>query len=435
MLSFEEQLARAQSRLDTVHSKLDKLRAIRPSLIDLSLRENAVGARIGQTLADKLEVLPKLREFGFRDIVLGTLNYAFPDEPQVDDDFMVYLRDHQIDMDGCFALTDVGITGPDGTFTPSPSLLKLRDYRVPNTLHEIYLSDEGMAAQYDAATLEKSLPASVDWIRRNVAGDHGKPPRIIINIVDGCDAFSENLARTCSILRILAGLPIDGVSIEDGRGTFFPFQVGEFVAIAHEILPRHMQLLVHVHAGAGFENASVIEALLNGADGVWAGLPKRTAVNGHASLAELIANLVRIGNPSMNEYQLESMLPLASEIQERMDGKPVPDDLPILGANAYRLPLTAFRQRNDRFLDLPPERIGGSYRYRICPVVSDPAVIAGRLAEITGDAIDSFPLQQLELMVRLMRQDLRAGRRIAYDEPGQLLALYARARPHAAAAP
>jgi hypothetical protein len=348
---------------------------------------------------------------------------------------MVYLRDHEIDMNGCFALTDVGITGLDDTFAPSPSLLKLRAYRVPNTLHEIYLTDEGMAGQYDAATLGKSLPASVDWIRCNVAGDHGKPPRIIINIVDGCDAFSENLARTCSILRILAELPIDGVSIEDGRGTFFPFQVGEFVAIAREILPRPKQLLVHVHAGAGFENACVIEALLNGADGVWAGLPKRTAVNGHASLAELIANLVRIGNPSMNEYRLESMLPLASEIQERMDGEPVPDDLPILGANAYRLPLTAFRQRNDRFLDLPPERIGGSYRYRICPVVSDPAVIAGRLAEVTGEAIDAFPLQQLEQMVRLMRQDLRAGRRIAYDEPGQLLALYERAMPHAAVAP
>ncbi|WVM93996.1 hypothetical protein ULG90_09995 [Halopseudomonas pachastrellae] len=65
--------------------------------------------------------------------------------------------------------------------------------------------------------------------------------------------------------------------------------------------------------------------------------------------------------------------------------KAVPDNLPILGHNAYRLQLSFFRQRPDRFMDLIPEAIGGSYRYRICPVVSDSAVIAGHLAEVTGN--------------------------------------------------
>jgi hypothetical protein len=30
-------------------------------------------------------------------------------------------------------------------------------------------------------------------------------------------------------------------------------------------------------------------------------------------------------------------------------------------------------------------------------------------------------------MIRLMRRDLRGGERVVYDEPGQLLRLYARA--------
>lgn len=46
---------------------------------------------------------------------------------------------------------------------------------------------------------------------------------------------------------------------------------------------------------AAFENASLIEALLSGADGAWGGLPKSAAIIGHASLGELIANLVRAG--------------------------------------------------------------------------------------------------------------------------------------------
>ena len=49
-------------------AKLDQLRHIEPYLIDLSLRENPVGSNLGQTLADKLAILPKLREFGFRNI-------------------------------------------------------------------------------------------------------------------------------------------------------------------------------------------------------------------------------------------------------------------------------------------------------------------------------------------------------------------------------
>lgn len=418
----------AHAILAGAQEKIDRLRNIQPYLIDLSLRENPVGARIGQTLADKLAILPRLREFGFRNILLGTLDYAMPDELEVDDDFMMYLRDHQADMNGCFAFTDIGLAAADGTFTPSPSQRKLQAYGVPNTLHEIYLSKAGMAGQYDVETLRRSLPASIAWLNANIRGDDGGRPRILINIVDGCDAFAEDPDTACSILSLLAEQAIEGISIEDDRGTYLPFQVGAFVAVARSFLPPPLKLLVHMHAGGGFENASVIEALLNGADGAWGGLPKRAAIIGHASLGELIANLVRVGNPHMQaSYRLDQLLQLATRLQVLDEEEPVPDDLPILGNNAYRLPLSFFRQQAGRFMDLPPEAIGGAYRYRICPVVSDAAVIAGRLAEVTGQAVESFPEEVLDRMIRLMRHDLRAGKRIAYDEPEQLLQLFARA--------
>jgi hypothetical protein len=420
-------LVNAHAILAEASQKLDTLRSIEPYLIDLSLRENPVGARVGQTLEDKLTILPKIREFGFRNILLGTLDYAMPDELEVDDDFMMYLRDRQIDMNGCFAFTDIGIAAADGTFTPSPSQLKLRAYGVPNTLHEIYLSKDGMAGLYDLETLRRSLPASIQWLNENIRGDDGGKPRILINIVDGCDAFAEDPDTACSILSLLAGQAIEGISIEDDRGTYLPFQVGAFVAVARSFLPPPLKILVHMHAGGGFENASVIEALLNGADGAWGGLPKRAAIIGHASLGELIANLVRVGNAHMQAYRLDRLLPLATQLQVLDEKEPVPDDLPILGNNAYRLPLSFFRQRPDRPMDLVPEAIGGTYRYRICPVVSDAAVIAGRLAEVTGQQAEAFPDDVLQQMIRLMRRDLRDGKRIVYDEPGPLLQLFARA--------
>lgn len=419
---------RVRELLARMQNNIERLRTIEPFLIDLSLRENPVGARVGQTLQDKLALLPRLRAFGFTNILLGTLDYSLPDELEVDDDFMMYLRDHGIDMTGGFAFTDIGLVDSGGQFTPSPSMRKLEAYRVPNTLHEIYLSPAGMeASHYDFETLRRSLPASIEWLREHIRGDGGGPPRILINIVDGCDAFAQNLDQTCEILALLAKQPITGVSLEDDRGTYMPFQVGTFVAIARGYLPAPLKILVHMHAGGGFENASLIEALLQGADGVWGGLPKRAAIIGHASLGELIANLVRVGNTNMRAYQLDQLLPLATGLQILDEQEAVPEDLPILGSNAYRVTLDFFRQQPGRFMDLPPELIGGNYGYRICPVVSDPPVIAGRLAEVTGKEASSFPQCVLEQMVRLMRRSLREGRRVVWDEPKALLWLYEQA--------
>lgn len=432
MSKVQELVDHARATAAAAQEKLERLRSVKPYLIDLSLRENPFGSRVGQTLEEKLRILPQLRGFGFTNILLGTLDYALPDEPEVDDDFMIHLRDHGIDTTGGFAFTDIGLV-KDDVFTPSTSMMKLATYRVPNTLHEIYLSREGMkSAGYDYATLVRSLPATVKWLHEHVTGDRGGPPRILINIVDGCDAFGDNLEQTCEVLRMLAELPIEGVSMEDDRGTYLPFQVGAFVAIARSFLPAPKKIVVHMHSGGGFENASLIEALLNGADGVWGGLPKRAALIGHASLGELLANLVRLGNRHVRDtYKIDELLPLASRLQRIDDVVPIPEDLPILGTNAYRLTLSFFRQLPTRFMDLPPEAIGGTYGYRISPLGSDPPVIAGRLAEVTGKPAHTFPHGVLEQMIRLMRRELRAGQRIVYDEPEQLVQLFHRAGGHA----
>jgi hypothetical protein len=422
-----EALEKARAALAAARDQADRLRRIDPYLIDLSLRENPFGSCVGQTRDEKVAILQKLRAFGFKNILFGTLDYPMPDELEVDDDFMMYLRDHGIDMTGGFAFTEVGLLTPDGCI-PSQSMIKMRDYGVPNTLHEIYLSPEGMKPLYSLTMLKEILPQSIRWLNDHVRGDHGGKPRILINIVDGCDAFQENEQATYEILSLLADQPIEGVSLEDDRGTYMPFQVGAFVAAARALLPPPLKLLVHMHTGAGFENASLIEALLQGADGCWGGLPKRAAIIGHASLGELIANLVRVGNANMQKYDVAGLLPLATSLQRLDDdADTVPDDLPILGANAYRLTLDFFRQKPGRYMDLPPEVLGGHYGYRIAPLGSDATVIAGRLSEVTKKPASWFPDGVLEQMIRLMRRELRAGQRTVYDEPAQLMALYFRA--------
>lgn len=393
-----------QARVD---DKLARLRSVEPFLIDLSLRENPVGARVGQTLADKQQIVQQVRDFGFQHVLLGTLDYSIPDEPEVDDDFLTWVRDSAPQhLSNAWVFTEIGYGGP------SRSMEKYVEYRVPNTLLEIYLSE----TPHSLAETQQALAESIAWIkaRRSDA-------LILVNIVDGCDAFFLKPDDVYAVLRQIAGSDVLGLSFEDDRGTFLPFQVGGFVEIARAFLRGDQKILVHMHTGAGMENASLIEALLAGADGVWGGLPKRAAIIGHASLGELIANLARIGNP-MRAYRLEQLVPFVTTWQTRDDQHQVAEDDPVTGRNAYRTPLEFFAQTAvaTRAQTLPPERVGATQRWRVCPVVSDATAIQGRLREV----LRREPVDVFTQMIRLMRQALRQGRRIAWDEPDALVALY-----------
>jgi hypothetical protein len=418
----------ARSKLRVAQEKIDLLNTINPILIDASLRESAAGSRLGQPLDAKIDLFTKLKRFGFSEIILGSLNYAMQDEPQVDDDFMIHLRDRGFDLSGCYALTDVGHIDEQDNYVPSSSEERLLQYGIPNTLHEIYLSDFGTHGKHDWPTLKRTLPQSIDWLNTRIESTQGTRPQIIVNIVDGCDAFNENIERTVEALELLATLPIHGVSLEDDRGTFLPFQIGAFFDVARHTLPTHQKLLAHIHGGSGFENASVIEALLAGADGVWAALPKIAAVSGHASLGELFANLLRVGNKNISSYRLHELYELVASIHQSVDGTPIPDETPFFGSHALRLPLDFFRQREDRPQDLPADRYGATLRHRINPVVSDPIVLAARLSEVTQRASNDFDRHTLEEMIRVMRRDLRADITKAYDDPPELLDLYQRAQ-------
>lgn len=403
--------------MPNIDYQLHRLQNLDPYLIDATLRENAVGSTYGQTLSQKLSIFSELRRFGLSKIILGALNYAYPDEPQVDDDLMMYLRDNNIDMTGCYCLTDIGaIEG--GIFSPSYSQLKMKDYRVPNTLHEVYLSSERTLAGH--AEVLNNISESVLWLRNNIA----ECGEVILNIVDGCDAFSNNTRLVEDVLRLAASLKLDGVSIEDDRGTYFPFQVANTIKKARALLPAPIKLLVHFHASNGMENASTIEALLNGADGAWGGLIKCGGVSGHASLAELIGNLVRLGNINIGKFRVTELLPLTSLVDKHCGV--VSDAAPVYGKNIYRLNLSYFKQNATRFLDLAPETIGGSYTHQICPVMSDTQVIAERLKEAYG--IGHVQRNVLECMIFLMRRSLRAGLLVCYDEPANLLDLYTQAQ-------
>lgn len=415
-MAMSEHLAQAQSRLALLQS-------IDPYLLDVSLREPCVSSPIGHTLANKQALLALSDGFGLRDKIIATFDYQLPEVPEVEDDFCAYLNRIQYDLSACFAFTQIGQI-VQGVFQPDISMQKLVAYQLPNTVHEVYLMS-GLSWQTPVDELITTVQQSVDWLRQNlVPGQTGS--RIYINIVDLLDAYYAFPEWTCQFLEALAQMAVDAVSFEDGRGTFFPFQVGAVVASLKQLLAPAQKVLFHIHAGNGMENAVVLEALMQGADGYWAGLEKESSTIGHASLGELMANLVRAGNTVIPQrYPVGQLASVVAQMHQINTASELPQDWPVQGSHAYCEMLSSFAQVPGRLMDLPPQSLGQPYGHRIAPVVSDPPVIQARVLEALAQSIDVATAQT---MIILMRGDLRTGLRIPYDEPDQLALLLKRAQ-------
>lgn len=408
--------AEAEAQFAAAQAKLDRLASLNPVLLDVSLREPCFSSYLGHTLQNKKDLLPLVTRFGIPDKVIATLDFQDPVWPQVENDFCEYLQSSGYDMTGCFALTAVGGIDASGAFIPDQSMEKLRQYGIPNTMNEIYLLGD---ASSDHLQVKQRIAQSVLWLRQNIVGDGGGPTRIYINVVDLIDAFFADRDWCCEVLQLLSELQVNAVSFEDDRGTFFPFQVAAMVKAMKAYLQPTQLVLFHCHSGNGMENASVIDALLAGADGYWAGLEKESSTIGHASMGELVANLARAGNQTVTaRYRVDQLLPICQAMHQINSGEAdEPQTWPIQGSNAYRQMLTDFDQVSGRAMDLPPEVIGGTYTFRISPVGSDAKVIQGRVLELLGQQIDA---PWATRMILRMRQQLREGTRTRYDDAGPL---------------
>lgn len=207
--------------------KETRLQSIDPVLLDLSIREPAVGIPLGHTLANKLALLKLAREFGFRDILLATFDVSLPEVPQVDDLFVEELKNRGGDLTGTFAFATIGTFpgGPDDRFVPDTSMEKLAAYGIPNTIVDLDISKASLPPS-ERPTFERRLVASIDWMMTHMTGDHGGRPRIYMNYQDLPDAFFEDWEWVARLTKLLSGQPVAAVTFEDGRGTSFPFQVG-----------------------------------------------------------------------------------------------------------------------------------------------------------------------------------------------------------------
>ena len=408
-------IAASQTRLAT---KFARLRDIVPHIIDLSCREGSLPADYGHTLDDKKELLKLAKQFGFTDIAVS----SFFNFVNIDEVFARYLKQSGDSMDGYFSNVMVAKTEDGQPLAPSYGMQRIAEIGIPNVLMLMEIRPKTIATDGRTyADVFRDIVQSVGHLRDVALPKRTKRRgRIYARFLDIFDAWDEDPAIVVQALKLLRSLPVDAVIFEDVRGTHFPFQTAELVKLIRRYTPEDRVVLVHPHSGNGMEDATVIEAILAGADGVWAGFTPHAAQGAHGSSLMLLSNLARAGNPHIEKiYRFKRLADIADRMANIHMGEAIHKDHPVIGERAYRYIDDGFIQ-GDAPCDLDPARIGRKAGYRVTPAHSSPWAISNRLRQL-GYPKRLYGDKTFVREIRILMAEANiAGQRIEFDQADEM---------------
>lgn len=329
-------------------AKWDRLKDLDVLVMDNSVRESTVGQIKGHTALDKFKILEETRKCGFKEFIIGSLSNM----TRVDDDFMNMLvsdsmsRSNGPDIVSGFwtfsEITDYQVSRnkiPNVDFLPV-ALEKVQKYGIHNVIFEIDLGNT--IWDFDSFSLENFMTLLKDrfvWAHKNLPwNDHMddectrkkkehykgvKPPvRLAVNIRDIGDAMANAPERVYTMVEWLVSLPkhfnIFAIAFEEAVGDSLPETVGGWAKSIRQIIDKHnskAHLIVHIHERYGLSDMAALQALMDGADGVWTSLVGEGVVVGHASACVTLVNLIRLGNTKiLKKYKCQQLRHAAVEI-------------------------------------------------------------------------------------------------------------------------
>jgi hypothetical protein len=236
-------------------------------------------------------------------------------------------------------------------------------------------------------------------LRRTQLLTQVKAPRVFVNFRDMCQAMCVEASynRVLTLAAALSSMPSssrpEGIIFEDPTGYMLPLQVGQFSADVRRVMVQHGwphgHLLLHMHHSCGTyvekeahcctlpsppfppqgcyllilhhctyvvlalrsafasrllpagpsradsSEACVLEALANGASGIWCGVSRVGAAVGHCSSIVTLFNLHRLGNPFVaQDFDLPAIRAAAIEVTRITTGKDPSDYEEVYGARA-----------------------------------------------------------------------------------------------------
>ena len=308
-------------------------------------------------------------------------------------------------------------------------LTKSKQFHIKNPIIEIDLAYYGI--DYNKFNIEKLcqlLDKRISWIRKELAED----AKIYINFRDFSDAMAKAPSRLMSVVQYLSRYrpKIQGFLYEE-FGANFPQELSVYTKAVKNQMNlcgfSDGHLLIHIHHQWGLSDASVLECLASGANGIWAGLCEEGAAMGHASSVLTLMNLIRLGNTKvLKKFKCHELRNAAISVTEIVTGAPPPPKTVVLGARAM-----------DQVFGLPqfdPEVMEGFSLQKFFdskPVMritelADAKMIVRALNDYFGDD-PQFNLEIAGKMKELILKDLNENRKEEYQSRFGLAMLFDRA--------
>lgn len=278
-------------------------------VVDNSLRETSIAACHSQTCPDKMKIWRQLDNVGIEHRILG----SFGSTRRQDDNFVELLLHNGKSLDNCWAFSefieDFDLAGkPDWRKKPT-GLQKMKEYGISNPIFEIDLSKRYSRIQFDEDVMRQCgefLMQVYEYLSASA--------KIMVNIRDFCVACEDAPERISIFIQVLGSMPIRPFALmfEDPDARSFPWQVAANVRAARGLMDssgwRSGHFLVHMQKGYGLAEACVLEALSNGATGIWCGLCEEGPACGQSASITTLINLARLGNDHVKKtYNLVNL--------------------------------------------------------------------------------------------------------------------------------
>lgn len=402
----------------------DELRDLDIFVLDNSIRESTVAQLRGHTIESKWAVYNEVKKCGFKHAIVASFSHM----TRVDDDFCKALIDAGEDPFYLWAFSEIngGVHHkvPDTDTVPT-GLTKLQKVGMHNVIFEVDFSDNTYDFEKfpmdDLCALVKKW---IQWCYDNLS----KEAKVLINLRDPPDVMPNNPGRVFDFVEFVAKLPKDirpfGIIFEEGKGKCLPEEVGLWSKFIRKTMSHSGwtdgQLLVHVHEKFGYCDASALQCLKEGSNGIWASVCTEGAAMGHASSCVTLMNLVRLGNKKvLKKYNCTYLRHAAINVTKITTGLlPHPKQV-VYGPRAL-----------DFIFSLTPDEFdlaaffGEEAPVRITTMASA-EMIQHRLQHLFG--VDpQFTVEMGQKMKEKILEDLRSGRKEEYMSSAGLAILFDR---------
>ena len=411
---FEDLVGIMDKELINMAEKRKLLRNLDMFVLDNSLRECSVGQLRGHTVEDKTRILEEVRKCGFTNIIVASFSHM----PRVDDTFVQQLCENESDLSGFFSFSEVDINNPEDI---PVALTKMKMYKLRNVIFEVDVAPAH--AKNDSEFTSKMceiLKKRINWTFENLAEN----AKVFVNIRDFPFAMATVPKRVFTIVKCMADMPTVrhpfGIAFEEPTGNTLPeFNAGSTMSIRKCMNDNGWssgKLIVHVHEKWGFSDATQLECLSSGADGVWAGVCSEGAAVGHASSTVSIMNLVRMGNTKVQKkFNCTYLREAAINVTKITTGDlPHPKQI-IYGARALDMVLDfgGVAERDEGVCFFNIAKFFGVEAPKRMSTLASTDMIKDRLVNLYGED-EQFNDEIALNMKQLMITDLTNGRKEEY---------------------